>query len=111
MERPFRFAGDMPLVKVGPVSQFAPSSVTEVLIDGEPYAVCHVEGKLYAISGTCLHQGGPLGHGRLHGYNVACPWHMWEWDCRTGANDFNPETKVATYEIRVEGDDLLIQLP
>ena len=32
-------------------------------------------------------------------------------DCRTGAFDFNPDVKVATFPVRIEGDDILADLP
>ena len=53
----------------------------------------------------------PLGEGALHGSNVVCPWHAWEWDCRTGAYDYDPSKKVATYPVRIEGEDILIEIP
>jgi nitrite reductase/ring-hydroxylating ferredoxin subunit len=52
-----------------------------------------------------------LGQGALHGNNVVCPWHAWEWNCQTGANDFNPSQKVATYAVTLEGDDILLEVP
>jgi len=101
----------MPLIKVGNLSQLPADSVTEVMVDGNPYAICNVQGTLHALSGVCLHQGGPLGQGQLADGRVICPWHAWEFDCRTGANDFNPELRVATYEVKVEGDEILLQVP
>jgi nitrite reductase/ring-hydroxylating ferredoxin subunit len=55
------------------------------------YALCNVEGEVHAIAGLCLHRGGPLAQGALHGTKVVCPWHAWEWDCRTGVNDYNAD--------------------
>ncbi|MGA2132863.1 MAG: Rieske (2Fe-2S) protein [Bryobacteraceae bacterium] len=101
----------MPLVKVASLSTLPADSVAEVTVGGDPYALCNVGGRVTALSGTCLHRGGPLGQGAIHGNNVVCPWHAWEWDCRTGANDFNPAQKVATYAVEVEGDDILLDVP
>ncbi len=83
----------------------------EVMAGGQPYAVCNVSGKVTALLGICPHRGGPLGQGAMSGNNVVCPWHAWEWDCTTGANDFNPEQKVATCVLRIEGDDILLDIP
>ena len=101
----------MPLVKVASLSKLPADSVSEVIVDNEPYALCNVGGRVTAISGTCLHHGGPLGQGALHGNNVVCPWHAWEWDCQTGANDFDPTQKVPIYTVAVDGDDILIEVP
>lgn len=101
----------MPLVKVGPRSRLEPGSVMEVCVGEEIYAVCNVDGALYAVAGACPHNGGPLGHGAMNGYNVVCPWHLWEFDCRTGAYDRDPGLLLRTFPVRVEGDDILLELP
>src|SRR5579862_67958 len=101
----------MPLVKVASLSQLPPDSVTEVAVGGDFYALCHVAGRVTALSGTCLHRGGPLGQGIISGSHVVCPWHAWEWDCQTGANDYDPTQKVATYPVTLHGDDVLIEVP
>ncbi|MGO4883445.1 MAG: Rieske (2Fe-2S) protein [Bryobacteraceae bacterium] len=101
----------MSFVKVASLSKLPADSVTEAAVGNDVYAICNVGGRVTALSGTCLHRGGPLGQGALHGNHVVCPWHAWEWDCRTGANDFNPDQKVATYAVKVEGDDIMIEVP
>ena len=101
----------MPLVKVANLAQLAENTVTEVMVGGEPYAICRVNGRVTALSGMCLHRGGPLGQGAIYDGRVVCPWHAWEWDCQTGANDFDPTQKVATFAVQVEGDDILLDVP
>jgi len=101
----------MAFVKVAGVSEIPPDSMREVTCNGDYYAICNVAGEIYAVHGVCLHRGGPLGQGALHGHHVVCPWHAWEFDCRTGANEFNPVEKVATYAVKVEGDDVMIDIP
>jgi len=73
--------------------------------------VANVNGEISAMDNICLHRGGPLGQGVISGAKVVCPWHGWEWDCQTGANDFDPTQKVATYAVSVEGDDILLEVP
>jgi nitrite reductase/ring-hydroxylating ferredoxin subunit len=36
---------------------------------------------------------------------------MWEFDCITGESDCDPAWRVPTYQVKVEGDDVLIDLP
>jgi nitrite reductase/ring-hydroxylating ferredoxin subunit len=103
--------GNMPFIKVGKVSEVPQDSVIEVSVGENVYAVCNVEGKLHALGGLCLHQGGPLGQGNVGNGRVVCPWHAWEWDCRTGENPDDPSQRVATYEVKVEGDEILLQVP
>ena len=102
---------NMPLRKVALLSQLPAESVREVVVGETVIALCRCEGELAALDGICPHHGGPLGQGNLEGGHVICPWHMWEFDCRTGAFDRNPDVKVAVYPVVVEGDDILVDLP
>jgi nitrite reductase (NADH) small subunit len=101
----------LPLLKVAQLSQLPAGSVTEVIVDETPYAICNVAGRVTALAGTCPHRGGPLGQGAIHGNYVVCPWHAWQWDCATGANDFDPTKQVPTFKVEVAGDDILIEIP
>ena len=82
-----------------------------VKLDRQQIALFHYDGQFRAIGNSCNHRGGPLCEGRLHGEYVMCPWHAWEWDCRTGVNDYDPDLKLATYPVKIEGEDILIDIP
>ena len=95
-------------VKVGSVSELTPGSGKVVEIEGKTIALFNVEGKIYAMDNTCLHQGGPLGEGQLMGEVVTCPWHQWEYNVRTGENVEDSSLKVATYPVQVEGGEIKV---
>jgi nitrite reductase (NADH) small subunit len=101
----------MPYIKVGKLSALPPDSVMEVMVGDMPYALCNAGGTVSALSGICIHRGGPLGQGQIHDGRVVCPYHMWEFDCRTGEYDYDPTKRVATYEVKVEGDEIFLQVP
>ena len=102
----------MPFFTVAKVSQVADSgTVVEIATRGEPVALCNVDGAIFAMRGICPHQGGPLGQGTLHGRTLTCPWHGWEFDCQTGANVFDEAVKVPVYKVRVEGEDIQVEIP
>ena len=101
----------MAYVRVAASRDLPEGSMLEVTVGEGCYALCNVEGEVHAIAGLCLHRGGRLAEGALHGTKVVCPWHAWEWDCRTGVNDYNPEQRTATYDVRIEGEDILIDIP
>jgi nitrite reductase/ring-hydroxylating ferredoxin subunit len=42
---------------------------------------------------------------------LVCPWHAWEFDCRTGAPDVDPDYQIPKFPVKVEGDDILIDVP
>jgi phenylpropionate dioxygenase-like ring-hydroxylating dioxygenase large terminal subunit len=38
------------------------------------------EGKPHVLSDTCIHRGGSLGHGKVNGDCIECPYHGWLYD-------------------------------
>jgi nitrite reductase (NADH) small subunit/3-phenylpropionate/trans-cinnamate dioxygenase ferredoxin subunit len=100
----------MAFVRVGSLSTLPPGSMRPAGVDGVEIALCNVDGEVHAIGNTCAHAGGPLAEGALHAHMVTCPWHAWEYDCRTGQNDFDPDVTVPVYPVRVEGDDILVDI-
>jgi len=101
----------MPFVKVASVSELQPDCVMEVSVGQTPYALCNAGGRITALSGICPHRGGPLGQGEISGNYVVCPWHAWHWNCANGENDMDPNRKVAAYEVKFEGGEILLNVP
>jgi nitrite reductase/ring-hydroxylating ferredoxin subunit len=101
----------MPWTKLATLDELPDGRLIEIEMGDELYAICNVEGDIRAIYGRCPHHGGPLGQGALDGGLVTCPWHMWQFDSATGACAFNNGLKIPTYPVRVEGDDILVELP
>lgn len=97
-------------VKVAQVQDVPVGSGISVDCQGKMIALFNCNGAFYAIDDTCPHQGGPLGEGELAGTVVTCPWHEWRFDTRTGVNTDDATCKVASYPVKVEGSDVLIQL-
>jgi len=84
---------------------------TIVQIDGHDIGIFQRGTEYFAIDNVCAHQHFSLLHkGRLEGLTVECPMHGWTYDLRTGLAVAG-DGRVATYNVRVEGDDLLIELP
>ncbi len=97
-------------VRVAAVGDINPGEGRVVDAAGRSIALFNVEGHYYAIDNTCPHRGGPLGEGDLDGTVVACPWHAWRWDVRSGANTNNPALKLACYPVTEEGEGIFLQL-
>jgi nitrite reductase/ring-hydroxylating ferredoxin subunit len=95
-------------VKAAKVTDLKPGDGKVVEVGGKTLALFNVDGKFYCIDNTCLHRGGPLGEGFLDGTTVTCPWHGWQYDLTSGQGKTNPAAKMATYEVKVEGDDVLV---
>ena len=97
-------------IKVAAVADIPTGTVREVEANGKKIAVANVEGQFYALDNTCLHRGGPIGQGVLEGSVVECPWHGWQYDMKSGQCAFNPAAQLPTYEVKVEGADLLVAI-
>ena len=100
----------MALVRVARKDEIAPGSIREFQVDGLTLAIANVGDKFYAINNTCLHRGGPLGQGELHGVAVTCPWHGWQYDVTTGKLTMNPAVGVKCYPLEVKGEDIWVDL-
>ena len=81
-----------------------------VEVEGRRIAIFNVDGSYYAIDDVCQHQGGPLGEGELSGKIVTCPWHGWEYDVTNGINTFDTDLKQEQFQVKVDGNDILVAL-
>ncbi|HSA92645.1 MAG TPA: Rieske (2Fe-2S) protein [Terriglobales bacterium] len=72
--------------------------------------VANVAGNLTALDNVCLHRGGPLGQGIIVEGKIVCPWHGWMYDPKTGEATHNPAAKVAVYPLKVEGEDVFVEV-
>ncbi|MEW5975010.1 MAG: Rieske 2Fe-2S domain-containing protein [Acidobacteriota bacterium] len=77
-------------------------------VSGKTIALFCINGTFYAIDNTCVHRGGPLAEGQLEGTLITCPWHRWQYEVTTGACRTNPNARVSSYPVRVDGDDIQV---
>ena len=99
------------LVKVAETKEVAPGTGRVVEAEGRSIALFNVAGAFHAIDNTCTHDGGPLGEGDLAGEVVACPWHGAQFNVKTGGVLAPPaRTGVRSFPVKVQGDDVLVEL-
>jgi len=79
-----------------------------VTLSGERVAVFRYDGKVSAISNLCRHQNGPLGEGKVIDGCVTCPWHGYQYDPATGRAPKPFSEKVPTFDVKLEGDRVLV---
>ena len=77
-------------------------------ISGERVAVFKYDGKLSAVNNVCRHQGGPLGEGKVIDGCITCPWHGYQYLPGNGQSPPPFTEKVETYQLKLEGDQVLI---
>ena len=100
---------DVRAAALGDLAQGAPHLVQT---EGTQLVLVRVGDQVHAIGAVCSHQGGPLAQGKLSGTRLACPWHGWMYDVRTGQCVFPGRgAAVPSYPVRVEGDAVFVELP
>jgi nitrite reductase/ring-hydroxylating ferredoxin subunit len=77
---------------------------------GRSYLVIRDGEDRYACVNRCPHFGIRLNGGHLTGSVLECRWHHWRLDLASGAIDAqdSPFATFETYDVIVDGDDLLI---
>ena len=82
-----------------------------VELQGKKIAIFNEDGAFYAMDDTCTHAGGPLSEGELDGTVVTCPWHGATFDVKTGGVHGPPASDgVRSYEVKIEGEDVLVKV-
>ena len=97
-------------VKVAQVTDVPDGAAKAVEVNGRMLALFNAGGRFYAIDNACKHRGGPLAEGDVYGTRVVCPWHGWEYDFSTGQSVDDPMTKVACFSVKLDGDDILVEV-
>jgi nitrite reductase (NADH) small subunit len=97
-------------VRVAAKHEIPDGSGRTVEARGRKIALFNAGGNFYAIDNACQHRGGPLGEGEVYGTRVVCPWHGWEYDFAAGSNVDDPAMKLACFAVRVDGDDVLVEV-
>lgn len=110
-------------VRAAAVADVVPGQVTAVTVEGKRLALCHLPASAdrrgqagaaeawYAVDDLCTHDDGPLTEGTLEGGQLECPRHGARFDVRTGEAKCLPAVvPIASYPVKVEGGDVLVNV-
>ena len=92
------------------VGDLAEGEGKTVSVNGKLIAVFLADGRYHAIDDTCPHMGASLSGGYVENGIVTCPWHAWRFRLSDGAWADNPRLKIGCYAVRVEGDEIQVQV-
>ena len=102
----------MKVIRAAAVADLMPGAPLLVETEGTRLVLVRVGDDVHALGDTCSHKGGPLSGGKLSGTRLACPWHGWMYDVRTGQCMFPQRgAPVPSYAVRVEGGEVWVDLP
>ena len=97
-------------MKAATLSDLPEGTAKSLQIGGATIALYNLGGKIFATGDTCPHRGGPLGEGELKGQVITCPWHAFQYDVATGRCLTNPALQISCHPVRVEGQDILVEI-
>jgi nitrite reductase/ring-hydroxylating ferredoxin subunit len=98
-------------VLVARLDELMPGEPTLVDAEGVPVVLTRVGDRVYACADRCAHRGGPLSRGRLTGTRLACPWHGWMYDVRSGECVLpGRAARVPVYPVRLDGTEVWLEM-
>jgi anthranilate 1,2-dioxygenase ferredoxin component len=99
-------------VRVCSISELPDQAGHKVELPNHPaVALFKLEDGVFAIADLCSHGAASLSEGFVENGAIECPFHSGTFDIRTGAAVNFPCTEpVRSYSVRVNGEDVEIQL-
>lgn len=98
-------------VKVARIADLEEGTMQMVQVDGTMILLVRQEG-LFALQGTCSHEYFELDKGFLTADSVTCALHFSRFELEDGEPlDPPAELPLVTFPVRVEGDDIVLDLP
>lgn len=100
-------------VKLATLSELPENSTAAFEYGGRRIAVYRVGAAIYATTDICSHEHAYLSEGWLDtdDCSIECPLHGARFDIATGAVLSLPAYEpIAVYPVRVDGDDVLVEL-
>ena len=98
-------------VKVAKATDLEEGTMQMVQVDGVMILLVKQDG-LFALQGTCSHEYFELDKGFLTADSVTCALHLSRFELEDGEPlDPPAELPLVTFPVRVEGDDIVLDLP
>ena len=110
--------------KIASVSDIPPGERKIVVVDGKQIGVFRIDDEFYAFRNICPHAFAPVCRGRLEGcvtsdgphhieYDkkttiLMCPWHLWEFDIKTGRSLVDPKLRLKRYDVYVKDGEVFV---
>jgi 3-phenylpropionate/trans-cinnamate dioxygenase ferredoxin subunit len=98
------------LVDVASLTDIPAGTGTCVTVGGKDIALFNVDGTIYAMEDSCLHQGLSLGTSSVDGKIVTCRGHGWRYDVTTGCTLHVNDYGVATYPVKIVKGRILVNV-
>lgn len=98
-------------VKVTTLDELPVGSIRAFEIDYVRFVLVRTDDGVFALADECSHDSAPFSGGKLRGREIMCTRHGARFDLQTGAATAPPAVApIETYEVKVDGNDVLVQL-
>jgi len=95
---------------VGPLRDLPPGRSKSIRVGERRVALFNEGGDLFALDEACPHMKADLSQGKLRNGVLACGWHGWKFDIRTGRGLTKDWACLKTHHLFREGDQLVLEL-
>ena len=97
---------------VAKTSDIDEDEAKQVIIGRKEIAIYNLGGNFYATDDICTHAYASLADGYIEGELIECPLHAGTFEIKTGKAVGAPCTvDLNAYEVKVDGDDILVGIP
>ena len=96
-------------VKIAKAIDVPAGKMKHVEVDGIEILIANVDGKFYAVGDRCPHLNAKISEGTLNETIVTCPRHLSTFDVTTGRVISGTRSSLPTYDVKVDGNDLLVE--
>ena len=90
------------------LSDLVDDDILAVEVAGVEMVIYRHGDSIRACQRYCPHQRADLTEGLVSRGLLICSAHGWQFDADTGVHEKSPETCLATYQVQVEGEAILI---
>lgn len=89
-------------------SALGEGDIVPVEAGGVEMIVYRSGGEIFAAQRYCVHQRADLVDGIVSSGFLVCAQHGWRFRAATGVHELSPETCLATFAVRVRGDEVQV---
>ncbi|MDD2581032.1 MAG: Rieske (2Fe-2S) protein [Desulfuromonadaceae bacterium] len=95
------------IAKISEIPNFGKKVVT---VSDREILLINVKGTIYAVENECPHQGSPLNAAIVKDSYISCPRHGYRFNLVDGMCTEHPECILATFPVKLSGDDVSVDL-
>lgn len=97
--------------RVATLSDIEEGAAKAVRVGEQDIALCRVGDTIYAFENICPHAYAMLSDGFIEDNEIECPLHAARFEISTGRCLGPPADRdLATYPVRIEGDDVFVEV-